>query len=151
MTKFVFTVVGLLALSGVFWACQSGDEAVKETENEVFAVHDEVMPKIDDLFRLRKQLNQRIVVLDSLKKTSSGTAVLRIDEERQQAALLSRNLTVADSLMSNWMGQYKNDTIAELSPDNAMRYLSEQKDQITDVKAKVNTSIEQARTFLGKK
>lgn len=151
MTKFVFTVTGLLAISSVFMACQSGDEAVKEAENEVFGIHDEVMPKIDDVFRLRKQLNQRIAALDSLKATGSAAAVVRMDEERQQAALLSRNLTVADSLMSNWMGQYKNDTLTELSSDDALRYLSEQKEQITDVKAKVTTSIEQAKEFLGKK
>lgn len=132
-------------------ACQSGDDAVKEAENEVFAIHDEVMPKIDDVFRLRKQLNQRIVALDSLKATGSAAAMLRMEEERQQAALLSRNLTVADSLMSNWMGQYKNDTITKLSSEDAMRYLTEQKGQITDVKTKVNTSVEQAREFLGKK
>jgi len=48
------------------------------------------------------------------------------------------------------MSRYNGDTLAKLSPDDALRYLSEQKDQITDVQTKVNTSIDQARQFLGK-
>ena len=102
-----------------------------------------------DVLKLRKQLNQRISSLDSAA-TGSAAGTLRTDEEKEQARLLSRNLTTADSLMMHWMNQYKGDTLTKLSSDDALRYLSEQKDQITDVKAKFNTSIDQARQFLDK-
>jgi hypothetical protein len=150
MPKFTFIVAGLLTISNAFWACNSGD-SVKEAENEVFALHDEVMPKMGDMMKLRKELNQRIASLDSLKATGSATATLRTDEEKEQAILLSRNLNNADSLMMDWMNHYNGDTLTKLSPDEALRYLADQKDQITDVKTKVNTSIEQAKQFLGKK
>lgn len=151
MTKFVFLVAGLLFTGASFWACQSDEAAVKRAENDVFAIHDEVMPKISDILKLRKQLNQRIASLDSATANGSASGTLRTDEEKEQARLLSRNLTNADSLMMNWMSRYNGDTLTKLSPDDALRYLSDQKDKITDVKTKLNTSIDQARQFLGKK
>jgi prefoldin subunit 5 len=108
------------------------------------------MPKLDDLLQLRKQLSQRIANLDSLKGTGSAAAAIRTTEEKHQATRLLQNLTVADSLMMNWMARYNNDTLARISTDDALRYLAAQKDQITDVKTKVNTSIEQAQQFLDK-
>lgn len=151
MTKFVFSIARLLIIGTFLWACQSGEDAVKQAENGVFAIHDEVMPKIDDVMKLRKQLNQRISAADSASAVGSAAGALRTDEEKDQARLLSRNLTNADSLMMNWMSRYNGDTLAKLSPDDALRYLSDQKDQITDVKTKLNTSIDEARQFLDKK
>ena len=151
MTKFVSSVAGLLIIGAFSWACQSNEDAVKQAENEVFAIHDEVMPKMGDVLKLRKQLNQRISSLDSAQATGSAAGTLRTDEEKEQARLLSRNMSNADSLMMYWMNHYKGDTLTKLSPDDALRYLSEQKDQITDVKTKFNTSIDQARQFLDKK
>ncbi|GAB3786129.1 hypothetical protein GCM10028818_49000 [Spirosoma horti] len=151
MHKRLFLLTSLLTFSVFLGACHSDDDTVKETENEVFAIHDEVMPKIDDIMKLRKQLKNRIASLDSLKASGSAAATLRTDEEKEQASRLHRNLDVADSLMMDWMGHYNGDTLAKLSSDDALRYLNGQKDQISDVKTKVNTSIEQARQFLGKK
>ncbi len=150
MAKFSVLASSLLIISAFFWACKSGEDAVKQAENDVFAIHDEVMPKIDDVMKLRKQLNQRVASLDSAATAGSTAGALRTDEEKEQARLLNQNLTNADSLMMNWMSRYKGDTLAKLSPDDALRYLSEQKDQITNVQTKVNTSIDQARQFLGK-
>lgn len=151
MTKFVSLITSLVVTGMLLGACQKGDDAVKQAENEVFAIHDEVMPKMGDMLKLRKQLNQRIASLDSAAASGSAAGTLRTDEEKEQARLLSRNLTDADSLMMNWMNQYKGDTLTKLPPDDALRYLSGQKDQITDVKSKFITSIDQARQFLGKK
>ena len=151
MQKFTFLLVGLLTVSSTFWSCNSGGDRVKEAENEVFALHDEVMPRMDDIMKLRKQLKQRIAALDSVKATGSATAALRTNEEKEQAMLLSRNLNNADSLMMGWMGGYNGDTLAKLSSEEALKYLTEQKDQIIDVKTKVNSSIEQTKQFLAKK
>lgn len=151
MTKLIVTAATLLALSGSLLSCsKSGEEAVKDAENQVFAVHDEVMPKIDDLMKLRKRLRQRITALDSLKSSGSAAATLRTDEDKEEARRLVQDLTVADSLMMGWMSHYNGDTLAKLPPDDALRYLSEQKDQITDVKSKITTSLEKTRQFLGK-
>ena len=151
MVKTVFSLAGFALLSGLFLACKSDEEKIKEAEDQVFLVHDEVMPKIDDIMRFRKQLRQRVAAMDSSASTGSASGTLRNDEEKEQALRISRNLTEADSLMNDWMGQYKGDTLAKLKLDDAMRYLDQQKNSITDVKTKVNISIEQARQYLGKK
>ncbi|GAB3989188.1 hypothetical protein GCM10028807_13550 [Spirosoma daeguense] len=150
MRQSILSFAGLLSLAFAISSCDSG-EAVKESENEVFAIHDEVMPKIDDIMKLRKMLNKHVATIDSLKASGSATTTLRSDEEKAQATRLIQNLTVADSLMMNWMDRYNGDTLAKLSSDEALRYLADQKEQITDVKAKVKTSIEQATEFLQKK
>lgn len=148
MNKTVLVVAALLATGSIVSACKSKEDAVKDSENEVFAIHDEVMPKISDMIRLQKQLNQRITFLDSLKGVTTGATAVRATEEKEQVARLSRSLVVADSLMTGWMSSYDGDSLAKLPPEDALRYLSAQKEQITDVKTKVNTSIEQARQFL---
>lgn len=151
MHKSTFLLAGALTVSSAFWACGSDEGAVKEAENDVFALHDEVMPKMDDVMKLRKQLKQRIAALDSVKATGSATAALRTNEEKEQALLLSRNLNNADSLMMGWMSHYNGDTLVQLSSEEALKYLTEQKDQIIDVNTKVNSSIEQTKQFLAKK
>jgi hypothetical protein len=151
MIKPILTIFGLLVLSGLFWACgKSGEEAVKEAENGVFAIHDEVMPLIDDVMKTRKQLKARIAALDSTQATGSASTTLRIDEERDQARQIVQKLTLADSLMMNWMSQYNNDTLAKLPSEDALRYLEQQKDQITDVKSKINNSLKEANQLLQK-
>lgn len=152
MTKSVIPAVATLALLVSLLACsQSGKETVKDAEDDLFAVHDEIMPKMDDLMRLRKQLRQRVASYDSLKAAGSVAATIRTDDEKEQAVRIIRDLTVADSLMMGWMGGYNNDTLAKLSPDAALRYLAQQKDLITDVKSKFNNSLDEARQFLDKK
>lgn len=151
MHKRIALLASVLTFSVCLVACHSDDDKVKEAENDVFAIHDEVMPKIDDIMKLRKQLKVRITSLEALKANGSASATLRTDEEKEQASRLHRDLDVADSLMMDWMGKYNGDTLTKLSSDEALRYLDGQRNQIIDVKTKVNTSIEQARQFLGKK
>jgi hypothetical protein len=152
MKKKLRSITSVFILGGLLMACNSGQEAVKKAENEVFAIHDEIMPKVmGDLVTLKKQLNQRVTSLDSLKAGESAAAALRVNEEKEQARRLIHDLTLADSLMGDWMARYNNDTIEKIPSEEALNYLNAQKDQITDVKTKVNSSIEQARQFLGKK
>lgn len=151
MKSVVLNLVSLIFLGALCGACTSDEAAVKEAEDEVFAMHDQVMPMYDDVMKLRKQLNKRISVLDSLQETGSAAGTLRADEEKDQVRLLVRNLAEADSLMMYWMSHYNGDTLTKLSQDDALRYLSDQKDDITDVQTKLILSIEQARRFLDKK
>ncbi|MFD2572757.1 viral A-type inclusion protein [Spirosoma soli] len=150
MFKFFPTVASFIISSLFFLSCKSDENKIKDAENEVFAIHDEVMPKIDDVMKLRKQLRQRITSFDSLKVAGSAAATLRTDEDKEQAVRINQDLALADSLMMDWMSRYNGDTLAKLPSEEALRYLTDQKDKITDVKTKVNTSIQQARQFLGK-
>ncbi len=127
------------------------EDAVDQAENDVFAIHDQVMPQTGQILALRKRLNQRVAALDSLQQTGSAAATLRADEEREQAIRIDRNLAEADTLMLRWMRHYNSDTLETLSEADGLRYLADQKEQITDVKTKVEGSIKQAKQFLDEK
>lgn len=140
----------VIALSaGWLTACSdSGRPAVEQAEKDVLSVHDAIMPKMDDLMRAQRQLNARLVTLDSTAESGTASSIVRLDEDRSQARRLVRDLRVADSLMTRWMAQYRYDTLATLPTDEALRYLDQQKASITDVKNKVNESLDHARQFL---
>lgn len=149
MQKFILP----LAVSLFFFSsCQNGDQgdAVKTAEAEVFKIHDEVMPSIDDIMKLQKQLKARIAATDSAS-AGQGTpsATLRTDEEKDQAMRLNRRLAEADSLMMDWMSNYKGDTLTTLKPEQALQYLDAEKQKIADVQKKITSSIADTKQFLG--
>lgn len=151
MKKLVLTFPAAMLISGILFSCgNSGQqEAIDKTEKEVFAVHDEVMPKIGDIMKLRKELNQLIATEDSLAAASASATVLS-DEKKTQATLLSQQLGEADSLMMAWMNGYNADTLKKLESADALRYLEQEKGKVTNVKEKINSSIANARQFLAK-
>lgn len=142
--------VGATALLLSLTACSNtGDEQLQNTEKEVFAIHDEVMPRLDEVMKLRKQLTQRIDSLDKAGTTTQeAAATVQTDDEKAQAILLSKHLKEADSLMMDWMSRYNADTLKQLEPEQGLRYLEQEKEKITNVKSKINTSIEEARKYL---
>lgn len=121
--------------------------SVEQLEKDVFAVHDEVMPRISEIMKLKKDLNGKLVTLDSLKQASPSEAV-RIDEQKEQGRLIVRHLTEADSLMMDWMHRYNGDTLKALPEADAVRYLNSQKEIINDVKKKINQSVGDAQSYL---
>jgi len=147
MQKFILPV----AISLFFFAaCQNSGQgdAVKTAEAEVFKIHDEVMPRIGDIMKLQKQLKQRITDSASVGQ-ATPSATLRNDEEKDQAMRLNRRLAEADSLMMDWMSNYKSDTLALLKPEQALQYLDAEKQKIADVQKKITSSIADAKQFLG--
>ncbi|MEZ0610605.1 viral A-type inclusion protein [Fibrella sp. WM1] len=121
--------------------------SVEQLEKDVFAVHDDVMPRISDIMKLKKELNGKLASLDSLQQASPSEAV-RIDEQKEQGRLIVRRLTEADSLMRDWMHHYNSDTLKALPEADAVRYLNSQKEIINDVKKKINQSVGDAQAYL---
>ncbi|XWW44650.1 viral A-type inclusion protein [Fibrella sp. USSR17] len=119
---------------------------VDKAQKEVLALHDEVMPRIDDIMKLKKELNGKLTALDSMRGTPTET--VRIDEQKAQVRQLVRHLIEADRLMMDWMDQYKGDTLKKLPEADALRYLAEQKQLINNAKAKIDQSIAQSQNYL---
>ena len=153
MKNLFYTITFALAVLACGPAKTTDDTATKtegnpldKAETAVMAVHDEVMPQVETMLKLKKQINARVMKLDSLEATP--TERVRADEEQAQGRLIVRRLTEADSLMMDWMSQYKGDTLKKLPEADALRYLDGQQKKVDDVKAKINQSIEQAKTYL---
>ena len=136
----------IILLSLTLTACNQNDERVEETEEEVLAIHDEVMPKLNDINALKKQLSAKITELDSLQQ--EGVSSTTLAEQRMKALELSQELTTADSLMMDWMHQYRGDSAKALPAGDALVYFRIEKDKILDVQKRTNQSLEAAREFL---
>lgn len=127
--------------------CQSGERAETEKlEAAVMAVHDEVMPRIEEVMDLKSKVSERLSSIDSLAQKGPLTADMQT--RRQNGLVVSQALLEADSLMSAWMSTYNGDSLKGLDANGATAYLESEMKKITIVKDKINGSIEQARQYL---
>ena len=92
-------------------ACQkNAEDKQKLMINEVMAVHDEVMPKMDDIMSLKSKL-------DSAIKVSPDSA---------KAKKLYSALDVADNQMMDWMEGYDSESVKGKSEVEISKYFAEQ-------------------------
>jgi hypothetical protein len=143
MTKLPF-FIGLLLLAVTF-GCNGDHAAVENLEKEVFAIHDEIMPKMDNLMALKSQLSKELANIDSLTKIASSTALLA----RKDSVLnLSTALEKADVGMMDWMHGYNGDSLQKLPVADALKYLRAEKIKIEAVKQQTLGTIASAEQFL---
>ena len=127
-------------------ACTKEADQVADLEKEVLGIHDEVMPKMEEIMALKKGLSQKIAKLDSLQQEGASSTTLA--QERQQALDLSSRLSRADSLMMGWMHEYKGDSAKALPARQALEYFRLEKDKMITVQEATTSSIQEAREFL---
>lgn len=111
-----------------------------ELAKQVLAVHDEVMPKMGELSKLRKQLKEKV-------NTWTETAVDAQAENIGKATQLIADLDAADAAMMDWMHTY-NGGQGLYDHDAIMEYLNEEMVKITSVKEQMNNTMELAKSFL---
>lgn len=103
---------------------------VKKMYEEVMVIHDEVMPEISTIHKLKKRI----------KKVDTS------EESRQ----LVKELEDADESMMSWMSDFgifrKMD---EASIDEKLSFLETEKVKITKVSEMMKTSISKAKKYLG--
>lgn len=140
-----------ILLSLVITAClacgkDKDQEKIVNLETEVLAIHDEVMPKQEDIVGLKSQLNKKVQGIDSLQNV--GVSSNTLAEQRIQAVDLNQKLADADKLMMDWMHEYRGDSAKKLDPKQAISYFEQEKEKILVVKQATLKSIQEAKTFL---
>jgi protein involved in sex pheromone biosynthesis len=137
--------LSLLAI--ILWVAACGPAQKENSEeaadpetlkDEVMAVHDEVMPKMQDIMRLKKKARSKI---DSLATDSVTNA-----DQIESLETLITNLEEADEAMMNWMRSYRRDF--EGTDEEYVVYLQEEKESIAAVKEDMLAAIEEAETSL---
>lgn len=128
--KYLFLVL-VSAIS--LMACKSDKKAEETLRQEVERLHDEVMPKTDRLYKLRKDIEKAYP--DSVKVSSKASSI-------------SANLIKAEDAMMDWMHDYKADP--QGSHAEIMTYLEGEKQKVINIKTLYQQSIEQAEHFLSK-
>lgn len=129
--RFIFLVAAtLFILSCGTGSNQANSEALsnlEELETEVMRIHDEAMLGMSDIRAVKKELT----ALQN-EKTSE-----RDDEMIIKAR---KNLTAADSLMWDWMHNYKKPSFENV--EKAESYLSAEFQKIKTVDSLMNSSVE---------
>jgi uncharacterized HAD superfamily protein len=142
-----YQVIAVMVLVSLV-ACDGNSDKVKELETQVMDVHDEVMPKMDAVASLSRQLTAKIGELDSLQLEGASSNTLA--EERMKAIDLKQQLSISDSLMMEWMYNYDADSAKSLRAEKALEYYNSELNRISEVKEKTLKSIKDAELFLKK-
>jgi len=113
---------------------------VKEFEDEVLAIHDEVMPLMGNLVSLKVQLEEENKSLSASLETSASDQVILNN-------LVISKLDAAHEGMMHWMRKYRR-VDHESDPYVTLKYLEEQKYIIGLVRDLVNDAIGSANDSL---
>jgi len=132
MKSVLLKVSGIL-IFGLLLSCGSKKKEVEKLQAETIEIHDEVMPKMDDIMKLKKSLKSK---QDSVSSEES---------ERIQALIVS--LEKADEAMMNWMRNY-DPKMEDMSEADKLEYLKNQKAAISDVSEQMKGSISKAKSYL---
>ena len=142
--KIRFGLLLVLALA----ACDKGQNSTSEpaeTDNpnqvlydQVMDVHDEVMPKMDEIMKLKRELQEQI----------ANTPDMVIERKEQLEKMIS-NLDSASAAMMNWMHEF-NPLPDTTEQEKAREYLEGEMERIRNVKTLMLETIEKARETKGK-
>lgn len=125
-------VICLIAMVAILGGCQpkSGDN--QKLYEEVMAVHDAVMPKMDDIYKLKRKLKEQL---------SSGDLG---EDRRQTIEQAIKDLDAASEGMMEWMRNF-NPLPDSIDQEKARDYLLTEKEKIQRVKEEMLKSIETAQ------
>jgi regulator of replication initiation timing len=119
--KTILPLLSLFILNLVL-SCGQKTQGNQALYDEVMKVHDEVMPKMDDIYKLKQELKKQIADSSALpmeKKKTIEATILRLDSA-------SENMMV-------WMRNF-NPLPDSLGEEKARAYLEEQQEKIEKVK-----------------
>ena len=120
------------------------DEATDNNPNQalydqVMDIHNEVMPKSDEIYKLKKELQDKI----------ASTPNLVADKKKQLDQIISE-LDSADHSMMDWMHKFK--PLPDSTNQEAAReYLENEMERIKKVRELINGSLQKAKDELGGK
>lgn len=116
----------------------SAGDAVEESGNkalydEVMKVHDEVMPKMNDIYKIKEQLKNQIANTPDM-----------VDEKEKEIEAVILKLDSASEGMMIWMRNF-NPLPDSLGEDQAKEYLENEMEKVKKVKEDVLEALEKAK------
>lgn len=107
------------------------DDPNKILYNKVMDIHDEVMPRMDDIVRLKRELKETIGKSSSL-----------VPEKRKELEQKIVQLDSASKAMMQWMNDFRPE---EYTGEELREYLESEMERVTKVKELMLESIEKAK------
>jgi Mg2+ and Co2+ transporter CorA len=122
----------------------ASDSASTENPNtalydQVMDIHDEIMPRVEDIYQLKKQLK------DKIASTTDLTA-----DTKQEVEQIIAQLDSADHSMMDWMHSFS-PLPDSADQEKARAYLESEIEKIKKVRELMNESIEKAKDAVVKK
>ncbi len=104
--------------------------------DQVMDIHNEVMPKKEDLYKLKKELEEKIAKTPSL---AAG--------KKQELEKIIASLDSADNAMMDWMHNF--DPLPDsVDEEKAREYLETEMERIKKVRDLTNEAIEKAKSVI---
>ena len=122
-------IVAVILLS----SCESKEKEVEKLKSESIAIHDEVMPKMDDIMKLKKALKSKQDSTNNVNSDQIQEMILALEE--------------SDKAMMNWMRNY-DPRMEGMSDEEKITYLKDQKSSIEEVSKQMKSSISKAESYL---
>lgn len=122
-------IVAVILLS----SCESKEKEVEKLKSETIAIHDEVMPKMDDIMKLKKALKSKQDSANNVNSDQVQEMILALEE--------------SDKAMMNWMRNY-DPRMEGMSDEEKITYLTDQKSSIEEVSKQMKSSISKAESYL---
>ncbi len=120
-----------LLITGL-WSCSQAEEKLsEELQTKVLGLHDELMPKTEELISLQKQL-------DSLSK---GKDTVHVNK-------LKRALAKSDQAMMDWMHHFSVDSLSQMDIKSKIEYLGKQYKDLQDLQKLTDSSLHAAKAYL---
>lgn len=124
----------LLSASLLLGACNNQKAEEEKLASEVTAIHDEVMPSMDEIMQLKANIKTKIEKDSSQKKLADS---------------LNIELSKADDSMMDWMQNYNPNYHNEgHSHEEVLKYYETERKKINEVKEQTKKSIEAAKAFV---
>ncbi|MCA4895433.1 MAG: hypothetical protein ING84_10555 [Cytophagales bacterium] len=116
----------------------SGDNPNQALYDQVMDVHDELMPQMEDLYKLKKELQEKIAATPDMVAEKKG--------ELDQAIA---SLDSADMLMMDWMHKFR-PLPDSVDHEKAREYLESEMEKVKKLKDLFNESIDKAKEIVKK-
>lgn len=117
----------------------NGDNPNQTLYDQVMDIHDEIMPRVEEIYQLKKQLQDKI----------TSTIDLAADRKEELEQVISQ-LDSADHSMMDWMHTFRplSDSVDQ---EKARAYLESEIEKIKKIKDLMNETIELAKEAATKK
>jgi len=133
-----------IGLTLVEFACSNPkQEKVDQLKSQAIEVHDEVMPRMDEIQAVNIELKK---MRENIANDTSDQA----EALRAEMSEHIRSLGDADEAMMSWMNQYDPNYEKEHPLDSAVSYYEQQTKSIADVKEQMEASITEGKALLKK-
>lgn len=118
---------------------ENSDNPNQALYDQVMEIHDEVMPKMEDLYKMKKELQDKI----------AGTPGMVENQKKELESMIS-NLDSASNAMMDWMHNF-NPLPDSTDQEAAREYLENEMERIKKVRDQTNETLEKAKTIIGEK